>query len=96
MVVVISHLPPVKAGKEAELLEWFAVASKEFAGMQGLIGWRLLKPVAGGGYTALIEHESQETFLAMKNSAVHAEAAKRLLPLLDGMPSPQLFEVVVG
>lgn len=96
MFVVISHLPAIKEGKEAEFLEWFAATSKALTGSKGLLGWRLLKPIAGGAYTALIEHESQETFLAMKNSVAHAEAARRLVPLLAGPPSPQLFEVVVG
>lgn len=96
MYVVISHLPPIREGKEVEFLEWFAATALTLAGSGGLISWRLLKPVSGGAYTALIEHESQETFLAMKNSDAHAEAARRLLPLLDGPPSPQLYEVLVG
>jgi heme-degrading monooxygenase HmoA len=96
MFVIISHLPTIKEGKEAEFLEWFASATREFSGMTGLISWRLLKPVAGGNYTALIEHESQETFLAMRNTPIHADVAKRLAPLLDGPPSPQLYEVFVG
>jgi len=96
MFIVISHLPPIKEGKEAEFLEWFAATGRSLAGSSGLIGWRLLKPVSGGCYTALIEHESRDTFLSMKDSDAHAEAAKRLLPLLDGPPSPQLYEVIVG
>jgi heme-degrading monooxygenase HmoA len=96
MFVIISHLPPLKAGQEAEFLAWFAAAKAQLSGTPGLVGWRLLKPLAGGSYTVLVEHESQETFLAMRNSPVHAEVGHRLAPLLVGPPSPQLFEVVIG
>lgn len=96
MFIVISHLPPIREGKESEFLEWFAATARALAGSRGLISWRLLRPALGGSYTALIEHESRETFFAMKNGDAHAEAARRLLPLLDGPPSPQLYEVIVG
>lgn len=96
MFIVISHLPPIREGKEAEFLEWFSATARALAGSRGLISWRLLRPALGGSYTALIEHESRETFFAMKNGDAHAEAARRLLPLLDGPPSPQLYEVLVG
>lgn len=96
MFIVISHLPAIREGKESEFLEWFAATARALAGSRGLISWRLLRPVSGGSYTALIEHESRETFLAMKDSEAHAAAARQLMPLLDGPPSPQLYEVIVG
>jgi heme-degrading monooxygenase HmoA len=96
MFVVIIKFPPIKAGKDAEFLEWFAGTNKKFANYKGFIGRRLLKPVKNGNYAAIVEHESQETFWAMHNSPAHDEASKRLGALLDGKPSPQFFEVIIG
>jgi heme-degrading monooxygenase HmoA len=96
MFVVIINFPPIKAGKDAEFLEWFASTNKKFANYKGFIGRRLLKPMKGGNYAAIVEHESQETFLAMHDSPAHDEASKRLGPLFDGNPSPQFFEVIIG
>jgi heme-degrading monooxygenase HmoA len=96
MFIVISHLPPLKEDKETEFLAWFEAARLAMAGVPGLRGWRLLRSVAGSGYTALVEHESRETFLAMRESSVHAEVGRGLAPLLQGQPSPQLFEVLIG
>jgi heme-degrading monooxygenase HmoA len=95
MFVVIINFPPIKAGKDAEFLEWFAGTNKTFANCKGFIGRRLLKPLKDGSYAAIVEHETQETFMDMHNSAAHAEAAKRVGPLFDGNPSPQFFEVIV-
>ncbi len=96
MLVVIINFPPIKAGKDAEFLEWFAGTNKEFANHKGFIGRRLLKPIKEGNYAAVVEHESQETFMVMHNSAAHDEASKRVGPLFDGKPSPQFFEVIIG
>ncbi len=96
MFVVIINFPAIKAGKDAEFLEWFASTNKEFANHKGFIGRRLLKPTKGGDYAAVVEHESQETFMVMHNSPAHDEASKRVGPLFDGKPSPQFFEVVTG
>ena len=96
MFVVIINFPPIKAGKDAEFLEWFAGTNKKFANHKGFIGRRLLKPMKGGNYAAFVEHESQETFLAMHNSPAHDEAGKLLGPLFDGKPSPEFFEVIIG
>jgi heme-degrading monooxygenase HmoA len=96
MFVVIINFPPIKAGKDAEFLEWFASTNKEFANHKGFIGRRLLKPIKGGDYAAVVEHESQETFMVMHNSPAHDEASKRVGQLFDGKPSPQFFEVVTG
>jgi heme-degrading monooxygenase HmoA len=96
MFIVIINFPPIKEGKDAEFREWFAATSKEFANYEGLIGRRLLKPVKGGNYAAIVEHESQETFMVMNNSSAHAEAGKRVGPLFDGSPTPQSYEVIIG
>jgi len=96
MFVVIINFPPIMEGKDAEFREWFALTNKEFANHKGLIGRRLLKPVKGGNYAAIVEHESQETFMAMNKSPAHAEAGKRVGPLFDGSPSPQFYDVIIG
>ena len=95
MFVVIIKFPPIMEGKDAEFREWFALTNKEFANCKGLIGRRLLKPVKSGNYAAIVEHESQETFMAMNKSPAHAEAGKRVGPLFDGNPSPQFYDVII-
>jgi heme-degrading monooxygenase HmoA len=96
MFIVIISFPPIKSGKDEEFREWFAWSNKEFARQKGFISRRLLKPLNGGKYTAVVEHDSQETFMAMHNSPEHDEAGKRVAPLFEGKPSPQFYEVIVG
>ena len=57
MFVVIINFPPIKAGKDVEFQEWFSWSNKEFAKHKGFINRRLLKPLKGGSYAAVIEHE---------------------------------------
>ncbi len=96
MFVNIVHFPPIKPGKDAEFQEWFAWSNAQFAKHQGFISRRLLKPRKGGNYAAIVEHESYETFWAMHTSPDQAKAAERVKLLLDGSPSPQFYDVVVG
>ena len=95
MFVVIINFPPIKEGKDEEFREWFAWTNKEFANYKGFISRRLLKPMKGGNYAAIVEHDSQETFMAMHNSLAHAEAGKRVGLLFEGSPTPQFYEVIV-
>ena len=88
MFIVIINFPPIKEGKDAEFREWFAQTNKEFANHKGHIGRRLLKPIKGGNYAAIVEHESQETFMTMHGSPSHDEASKRVGPLFDGTRTP--------
>jgi heme-degrading monooxygenase HmoA len=96
MFIVIISLPPIKPGKDEEFREWFASTNKEFANYKGFIHRRLLKPLKGGNYAAIVEHESHETFMSMHNSPEHGEADKRVAPLFDGNKTPQFYEVIVG
>ena len=95
MFIVIISLPPIKPGKDEEFREWFASSNKEFANYKGFIHRRLLKPLKGGNYVAIVEHESRETFMSMHNSPEHGEADKRVEPLFDGNKTPQFYEVIV-
>lgn len=95
MFVVIIGFPPVKEGRDAEFTEWFVWSNKELAKQKGFIGRRLLKPVKGGNYVVVIEHESEKTFMAIQKTLFHDEAAKRVGGLLEGHPMPQFYEVII-
>lgn len=96
MFVVIINFPSLKEGKDAAFREWFTDTNKEFGNFKGFIGRRLLKPLGNGNYAAIVEHESQESFMAMHESPAHNEAGKRVEPLFDGNASPQFYEVIIG
>jgi len=96
MFVIIINFPPIQEGKDVEFREWFAMTNNMFAKFNGFIARRLLKPVKGGNYAAVVEFENQDTFLTLQKSTDHAEAGKRVFPLLVGSPSPQSYEVIIG
>jgi len=94
MLLIVVNFPPIKEGKEGEFLDWFIWSSRELGRFEGFINRRLLKPVEGGTYVAVVEYESREAFMAVQASPIHDEAGKRVAPLLTVPPSPQLYEVV--
>jgi len=94
--VVIAEFPSLKEGKDAEFREWFALTNKEFAKFKGFVSRRLLKPVKGGNYAAIVEFETREDFIAMHDSPIHAEAGKRTGALFNGSPSAIFYEVIVA
>lgn len=94
MFVVLINYPPVKEGKEAEFLQWIDWSNQEFANIKGFMGRRLLRPVKGGNFAAILELETMETYEAMQKSPIHDEASRRVVPLLEGAPAPAIFEVV--
>lgn len=94
MFVNIINFPPVKVGKEADFKAWFEWSNTEYAKHPGFISRRLVIPHEGGSYTAIVEHESYESFMAMHTSPTQAEANQRVKPLLDGNPTPHFYDVV--
>ena len=78
MFVTIVNFPPVKTGKHGEFFEWFMKTNKDFEQQYGFIRRKLLKPMNGSTYAALIEHESYETFMAMHKSDELLEVVKVL------------------
>ena len=96
MFVVIISFPPIKDGKDAEFQQWFASSNQAFSDFEGFISRKLLKPLEGGNYAAIVEFEDQAAFLAMHSSSKHDEAGARVKPLFDGKPTPKFYEVVEG
>jgi antibiotic biosynthesis monooxygenase (ABM) superfamily enzyme len=97
MFVNLVNFPLIKAGKEAEFLEWFRWTNEVYAKHKGFISRTLLKPTEGGpNYAAIVEHESKETFMAMHLSKDREDAFKRVEPLFEGRPTPHFYEVVIS
>jgi heme-degrading monooxygenase HmoA len=96
MFVVIISFPPIRPGKDNEFQQWFAESNKKFATFQGFIRRRLLRPVEGGNYAAIVEFEDRAAFQAMHGSSAHDAAGAVVKPLFDGSPTPQFYEVVSG
>ena len=96
MFVVVISFPPIKAGKDAEFREWFALTNEQFSTFKGFIRRRLLKPLGEGNYAAIVEFENQDAFKAMHGSPAHDKAGERVRPLFDGNPTPHFYEVAVG
>lgn len=96
MFVVVVSFPPIKTGKEAEFLDWFASSNRTFSGFSGFLRRRLLKPLEGGTYAAIVEFETQAAFLAMHGSPAHDWAGEQVMPLFEGKPTPVFYEVISG
>jgi heme-degrading monooxygenase HmoA len=93
-VIVIISFPPIKDGKDADFQKWFASSNQTFANFTGFISRKLLRPLEGGNYTAIVEFENQAAFQAMHSSSLHVEAGAQVRPLCDGKPTPTFYEVV--
>lgn len=64
---------------------------------EGFISRRLLKPTKGKkNYAAIVEHESEETFMAMHLSEERQKAWEKVEPLLDGSPTPNFYDVIIA
>lgn len=96
MFVNIIEFPPVKEGKDGEFREWFEWSNKVYASFKGFISRRLLKPTEEGNYVGLVEHESEETFMAMHLSDERQKAWAKVEPLLQGSPTPAFYNVIMS
>ncbi len=94
MFIVIISFPPIKDGKDADFLRWFASSNQAFSNFAGFISRKLLKPTEGGNYAAIVEFENEAAFAAMHSSSTHDEAGKQVRPLFDGKPTPKFYEVI--
>ena len=55
MFIVIISFPPIKDGRDADFKKWFASSGNAFSKFTGFVSRRLLNPVDGGNYAAIVE-----------------------------------------
>jgi len=95
MFIALVTFPEVPADRETAFRSWFAWSNEELAGVHGLQSRRLLR-ARNGGYSALVEHESEATFSAMHAMPEVAEIQARLREIVPEPPSATQLEVVSG
>jgi heme-degrading monooxygenase HmoA len=94
--IVIVHYPALKEGEEGNFREWFKWSSALLGKHKGFVSRRLLQPIEGGDFAAIIEYESREVFATVGKSPEHDEAASRMVSLFEGHPRIASYEVVAG
>jgi heme-degrading monooxygenase HmoA len=94
MFVAIARFPEVPTEREAEFRAWFAWSNDQLRDIDGLESRRLLR-ATDGSYTALVEHNSAETFAAMNTSEAASQVHAKLGELLLDEPAATTHEVVV-
>ena len=96
MFVNIVQFPPIRKGKDEDFKKWFAWSNTVYEKFDGFISRRLLKPTKGKkNYAAIVEHETEETFMAMHLSDERQIAWEKVEPFLDGSPTPGFSEVII-
>ena len=96
MFVNIMQFPPIPADRDEDFRRWFSMSNEQYAKHPGFIRRRLLKSRKQGTYTAIIEHESYETFMTMHKSRDQANASNHLKTVLAEGPTAQFYELVEG
>jgi heme-degrading monooxygenase HmoA len=94
MFVAIARFPEVPGQREEEFQAWFAWSNDQLRESDGLVGRRLLR-AADGTYTAIVEHQSAATFVAMHTTEAASQVHARLGEILEGELLATKCEVVV-
>ena len=87
------RFPRGPSGAEAASRSWCAGANDPLREVDGLQGRRLLH-AADGSYTALVEHDSAETFAAMHSTEAASHVHAQLGELRLEGPAAETYEVV--
>lgn len=93
MFVAMAHFPTVSLAQERDFIEWFSWSNEQLREIEGLEGRRLLR-ATDGTYSALVEHQSAETFAAMHTSSAAVKVHAHLAEILDEGPRATTYEVV--
>ena len=96
MFTVIISFPPIKEGKEVEFQKWFASSNQAYSGFKGFISRKLLRPLEGDTYVAIVEFENRDGFKAMHSSNIHDKESEQVQPMFNGGPIPKFYEVIQG
>jgi heme-degrading monooxygenase HmoA len=92
-VYSISKISKNKKRQDKEFREWFNWSTQLLKKSPGFISRRLL---IGNDqdYTAIVEHNGYETFMAMRTTDEHKLAHEKALGLFNGPTKMEFFEVV--
>jgi heme-degrading monooxygenase HmoA len=93
MFVAIVRFPKIKKEQDKEFREWFNWSTQLLKKSPGFISRRLL---IGNDqdYTAIVEHNGYDTFMAMRTTDEHKLAHEKTLGLFNGPTKMEFFEVV--
>ena len=94
MHIAIARFPSVPAERDQDFRDWFAWSNDQLRGMAGLRGRRLMR-ASDGSYTALVEHESADTFAAMHTAGPVSKIHEQLGEILDDTAEATKYDVVV-
>jgi len=94
MHIAIARFPAVPAGRDKDFRDWFASSNDQLRETAGLKGRRLLR-AADGSYIALMEHESANSFAAMRTATAVSMIHSGLGRMLNDRQQAMGYEVVV-
>ena len=96
MFTVLVSFPPIKEGKDAEFQKWLVSSNQDYSNFKGFKSRKLLKPLEGGTYAAVVEMEIKDGFEKMHSSNIHEKLGEQVRPMFNGKPEAKFFEVIQG
>jgi heme-degrading monooxygenase HmoA len=96
MFIVVISFPRIKDGRDTDFRKWFDSSNQAYSSFQGFISRKLLKPLEGGTYAAIVEFEDRAGFKAMHSSSIHGQQGEEVRSMFDGQPAPKFYEVIQG
>ncbi len=88
---------PLKPGRDASFREWFHRSSEMLAKHPGFVSRTLLGPIEGGSrYAAMVEHESNETFMDMQLSDDRETIFHEAESFVLGPSTPHFYELILS
>jgi antibiotic biosynthesis monooxygenase (ABM) superfamily enzyme len=95
--VNVVEFPPVAEGRDVDFRAWLEWTNSVYAEFDGSVSRRLLEDTkVPGRYAAIVEHESEATFMAMHLSDARQEAWKRAEPLTGVAEAREYVEAMLG
>jgi len=96
LFVNLVEFPPIEKGKRMNSRNGLNGQTPSTRNFDGFLSRRLLKSTKGkGNYAAIVEHESERTFMSMHLSDERQKAWAKVEPLLEGSPTPSFYEVMI-
>ena len=95
MFIALVRFPDIPTDRDTEFQNWFAWSNEQLTGAAGLRSRRLLH-ATDGGYCALVQHDTRESFAAMHAVPAVAQIQAGLREIVPEPPQATQFDVVSG